>query len=387
MATSRLTNVVFLCCALQSVAQTVADPAKGRGFIGYEDKNSGHVTVDATTKEILESGLTTVFLPIIYIIVFSVGLPANIMALWVFLFRTKKKHPATIYMANLALCDLLFVIWIPLKIAYHFNGNNWIYGEALCKVLIGFFYGNMYCSILFIACLSVQRYWVVAHPFSQVKKNNRIAILLSLFIWLFIWVSTTPLYLYRQTAKLTDPDITTCHDVSIVDPENVFESVQHSYYYFMIMAVLGFLLPSVVIIAAYTMLLRAVGNSMTDGNAAKNRKKAVSLIITVLVVFLVAFIPSNVMLVVHYALLSNGFVNNAYGFYITTLCLASLNSTLDPFIYYFVSEDFRDHVKNTLLCRSSRTVERMRVSFSSMKYSKKTNTYMSDNSTTQTSSC
>lgn len=342
------------------------------------------VNVDETTRAILQSSLTTVFLPIIYIVVFCVGLPANLMALWVFLFRTKKKHPASIYMANLALCDVLFVIWLPLKIAYHFNGNNWTYGEPLCKVLIGFFYGNMYCSILFIACLGVQRYWVVAHPFSQMKKNNRIAILVSLAIWVFIWVSTTPLYLYKQTAKLRDPDITTCHDVSIIaDPDKVFDSIRHPYYYFMTMAGLVFLLPTIVIVTAYSMLLRAVGASM-DGHAGKNRKKAVSLIITVLFVFLVAFIPSNVMLVVHYALLSQGWVNNAYGFYITTLCLASLNSALDPFIYYFVSEDFRDHVRNTLLCRSSRTVERMRVSFSSMKYSKKSQTYTSDNSTTQT---
>ncbi|XP_062411070.1 coagulation factor II (thrombin) receptor-like 1, tandem duplicate 2 [Sardina pilchardus] len=377
--------LIFLWCAFNTASQTVAQ--KGRGFIGTEVENTDRVKVDQATTQILKSSLTTVFLPIIYIVVFSVGLPANLMALWVFLFRTKKKHPASIYMANLALSDLLFVIWIPLKIAYHFNGNNWIYGEGLCKVLIGFFYGNMYCSILFIACLSVQRYWVVAHPFSQVKKNNRVAILISLFIWFFIWTSTTPLYLYQQTVKLNDPEITTCHDVSSINPNKVFESIQYSYYYFMTMAVVVFLLPTVVIIVAYFMLLRAVGNSMTEGNAGKNRRKAVVLIITVLAVFLVSFIPSNIMLVVHYSLLSNGIENNAYGFYITTLCMASFNSCLDPFIYYYVSEDFRAHVKNMLLCRSNRTVERMRVSFSSMKYSTKTKTYMSDNSNTQTSSC
>ena len=365
----------------------ISVPGKTKGFFGEVDKNSNTVVVDPATAGALKSGLTTVFLPIVYIVVFIVGLPANIMALWVFLFRTKKKHPATIYMANLAVSDLLFVIWIPLKIAYHFNGNNWIYGEGLCKVLIGFFYGNMYCSILFITCLSVQRYWVVAHPFSQLKTNNRVALLLSLFIWLFIWVSTTPLYLYQQTAYISDLGITTCHDVSRIDPEHVFESIQHSYYYFMTMAGVAFLIPSVVIIVAYAMLLRAVGNSMGEGSAGKNRRKAVVLIITVLVVFLVSFIPSNVMLVVHYSLLRAGAENNAYGFYVTTLCMASLNSCLDPFIYYFVSDDFREHVKNVLLCRSNRTVERMRVSFSSMKYSTKTKTYLSENSTTQTSSC
>ncbi|XP_062269085.1 proteinase-activated receptor 2-like [Platichthys flesus] len=375
---------MFCCCV-----SVTSDKAKGRGFIGVIDpENSGQVVVDRATAETLKSPLTTVFLPIIYIIVFLVGLPANGMALWVFLFRTKKKHPSSIYMANLALADLLFVIWTPLKIAYHLNGNDWTYGEPLCKVLVSFFYGNMYCSILFITCLSVQRCWVVAHPLSQQSKNTNVAVGVCVSIWAFIWLTTTPLYLYDHTVKLKDPNITTCHDVNIIkDLENPFPSVQLPFYYFTFMAVVVFLIPCVVIVVAYILLLRALGNSMEESTAAKNRHRAVVLIVTVLVTFMVCFIPSNIMLVVHYALLKNGVINNGYGFYISTLCLASLNSCLDPFIYYFVSEDFRNHVKNTLLCRSSRTVERMRVSFSSMKYSRKSKSYVSDTGDTKSSTC
>lgn len=370
------------CCLFVSV------PGKGRGFIGVKDQNTDSVKVDKVTAETLQGGLTTVFLPIIYIIVFAVSLPLNGMAIWVFLFRTKKKHPAAIYMANLALSDLLFVVWIPLKIAYHFNGNDWIFGEALCKVLVGFFYANMYCSILFITCLSVQRYWAIAHPLSHQRKNNKIATGISIAIWVFIWLTTIPLYLYEQTAKIRNPNITTCHDVNIItDLENPFSDVKYPFFYFTFMWVFVFLIPTVVIIVAYVCLLRTLGDSMMDESATKNRRKAVLLIVTVLVTFLVCFVPSNIMLLIHYSLLKNGVMNNGYAFYIVTLCLASLNSCLDPLIYYYVSEDFRDNVKNTLLCRSSRTVERMRVSFSSMKYSKKSDVYTSSSGTTQTSTC
>ncbi|KAG7499505.1 proteinase-activated receptor 2-like [Solea senegalensis] len=383
---SFISLLVIFCCFFVSGSHAAG---KGRGFIGLVDpKNSGQVIVDPMTSATLKSNLTTVFLPIIYIIVFAVGLPANGMAIWVFLFRTKKKHPSSIYMANLALADLLFVIWTPLKISYHINGNDWVYGEPLCKILVGFFYGNMYCSILFITCLSVQRYWVVAHPLSQQNRNNKVAISVCVAIWAFIWLTTTPLYLYNHTAKLKDPNITTCHDVTaILDPLNPFPSVQLPYYYFIFMAMVVFLVPCVIIVVAYILLLRALGNSMEESTAAKNRRRAVVLIVTVLVTFLVCFVPSNIMLVLHYSLLKDGEINNGYGFYVSTLCLASLNSCLDPFIYYFVSEDFRNHVKNTLLCRSSRTVERMRVSFSSMKYSRKSKTYVSDAGNTQSSSC
>lgn len=376
--------LLLLCCFSASDAKV-----EGRGMPGLVDpENTQQVILDDAASLTLKSKLTTVFFPILYTAVFVVGLPANAMAIWVFVFRVKKKHPSNIYMANLALADLLFLIWIPLKIAYHFNGNDWTYGEPLCKVLVSFFYGNMYCSVLFIACLSVQRYWVVAHPLSHQKKNNKVAVCVSVAIWAFIWLTTTPLYLYNHTAKVKDPNITTCHDVNIIrDSENPFPSIQFPYYYFIFMGLVVFLVPCIVIIVAYILLLRALGNSMEASTAAKNRHKAVMLIVIVMVTFLVCFIPSNIMLVLHYSLLKDGAINNGYSFYISTLCLASLNSCLDPFIYYFVSEDFRNHVKNTLLCRSSRTVERMRVSFSSLKYSRKSKSYISDTGTTQTSSC
>ncbi|XP_061589310.1 proteinase-activated receptor 2-like [Cololabis saira] len=350
-----------------------------KGLTGTET-NDG-VWVNSVAVRVLGSRLTTVFLPIIYIIVFAVGLPTNILAIWVFLFRSKKKHPSSIYMANLALADLLFIVWVPLKIAYHFNGNNWIYGEPLCKVLVAFFYGNMYCSIAFIACISVQRYWAVVHPLSQRQRDNRLAILVSITVWLVVWLVTVPLYLYDQEVRVANLNIRTCHDVTRPTQKKMAAG------YFLTMGTVGFVVPTVVCIISYVLMLKALRSSMADPSIAKKRKKAVVLIITVLVMFLVCFTPSNIMLLVHYLLLLKGADNNLYGFYITTLCLASLNSCLDPFVYYFISEDFREHVKNTFLCRSERTVERMRVSFSALKYSRKTSAYTSDTGTTQSSSC
>uniref|UniRef100_A0A3Q2QBC0 Coagulation factor II (thrombin) receptor-like 1, tandem duplicate 2 n=1 Tax=Fundulus heteroclitus TaxID=8078 RepID=A0A3Q2QBC0_FUNHE len=379
-----LSVLLVIGCAF---AEVTPPKKTGRGFIGIKNDDDNTATIDPAAIAALRSGLTTVFFPIVYSVVFVVGLTANGMAIWVFLFRTKKKHPSSIYMANLALADLLFVVWMPLKISYHVNGNDWIYGEPLCKVLVSFFYGNMYCSVLFITCLSVQRYWVVAHPLSTQRKNNKVAIGVCAAVWAFIWITSIPLYLYDHTAKINGMNITTCHDVTIVDPKDPYGSIKHPLFYFMFMSTVAFFVPCIVIIAAYVLLLQTLGNSMEESTSGKTRRKAFLLILVVLLTFLVCFVPSNIMLVIHYALLKAGQANNGYGFYVTTLCLASLNSCLDPFIYYFVSDEFREHVKNTLLCRSSRTVEREKVTFSSMKYSKKTKSFVSASNNTESSNC
>ncbi|XP_053303941.1 proteinase-activated receptor 2 isoform X1 [Spea bombifrons] len=380
-----LWGVALCACILSVTGQNVTK--KGRSFIGHavESTNtSGRTayTVDDFAAKVLTSRLTTVFLPIVYIIVFLVGVPSNAIALWVFFFRAKKKHPAVIYMGNLALADLMFAIWLPLKISYHLNGNNWIYGEALCKVLVGFFYGNMYCSILFMTCLSVQRYWVIVDPISHSRKKSRIAFIVSLSIWVLIMLGTIPLYLFNQTVYIPKLNITTCHDVL---PLEVMAIDMFSY--FLCLAVGVFFFPAILTALAYTLMIKTLNESITDENIGKKRKRAIRLIITVLVMYLLCFMPSNILLIVHYSYIKSGAIGNIYALYVTVLCLSSLNSCIDPFVYYFVSEDFRENVKNTFKCRSVRTVERMQISFSSMKYSRKSKSYTSSSNSTKTSNC
>ncbi|XP_076836448.1 proteinase-activated receptor 2-like isoform X1 [Brachyhypopomus gauderio] len=330
------------------------------------NESTEDINVTLTVLNVLDSSLTTVFLPVVYILIFIVGLPTNAMAIWVFIFRTKKKHPVTVLMVNLALADLLFIIWLPLKIAYHFNGNNWIFGEPLCKVLVGFFYGNMYCSTIFIACISVVRYRSVVQPLSQNLKN-RVAVCVSVCVWFTVWLITVPLYLYDQTVSVTYLNIVTCHDVTL------HSQVIFPISFFLTMGIVGYVVPCIVCTVAYVLMFCFLRSSMSHTHANKSKRKAIILIIIVLVMFLVCFTPSNIMLMVHYSLMAANIQNNGYGFYIVTLCLSSLNSCVDPFVYYFISVEFREHVKNTPICHREH-IERVRVAIGALKLCRKTST-------------
>ncbi|XP_076836449.1 proteinase-activated receptor 2-like isoform X2 [Brachyhypopomus gauderio] len=268
------------------------------------NESTEDINVTLTVLNVLDSSLTTVFLPVVYILIFIVGLPTNAMAIWVFIFRTKKKHPVTVLMVNLALADLLFIIWLPLKIAYHFNGNNWIFGEPLCKVL---------------------------------------------------------------TVSVTYLNIVTCHDVTL------HSQVIFPISFFLTMGIVGYVVPCIVCTVAYVLMFCFLRSSMSHTHANKSKRKAIILIIIVLVMFLVCFTPSNIMLMVHYSLMAANIQNNGYGFYIVTLCLSSLNSCVDPFVYYFISVEFREHVKNTPICHREH-IERVRVAIGALKLCRKTST-------------
>uniref|UniRef100_A0A8C4X601 Coagulation factor II (thrombin) receptor-like 1, tandem duplicate 2 n=1 Tax=Erpetoichthys calabaricus TaxID=27687 RepID=A0A8C4X601_ERPCA len=290
-------------------------------------------------EKILTSSLTTVFFPILYIIIFIVGVPTNAMALWVFIFRAKKRHPASIYMANLALADLLFAIWIPLKI-----------------VLVSFFYSNMYCSILFMTCLSVQRYWVIVNPMSHQRKNTSVAIGISISIWLLIVLSTIPLFMQKQTIHLAQLNITTCHDV--LEEEDM---TLNMFGYFLSMAIGAFFFPAILTIVAYVLMILTLTGSMKDDNIGKKRKKAIRLIIIVLVMYLVCLPPATS----SWSFTMPKFWSNndaLYAVYITALCLSSLNSCIDPFVYYFVLKKATGQWKE-LLCKFKPHKNELKVQF------------------------
>ncbi|KAL6062289.1 hypothetical protein STEG23_002011, partial [Scotinomys teguina] len=185
------------------------------------------------------------------------------------------------------------------------------------------------------------------------KKAN-VAIGVSLAIWLLIFLVTIPLYVMKQTIYIPALNITTCHDVL---PEEVL--VGDMFNYFLSLAIGVFLFPALLTASAYVLMIRTLRSSAMDEHSEKKRRRAIRLIVTVLAMYFICFTPSNLLLVVHYFLIKSRGQSHVYALYLVALCLSTLNSCIDPFVYYFVSQDFRDHAKNALLCRSVRTVNRM----------------------------
>ena len=85
----------------------------------------------------------------------QVGMVLNTMALYVFCLRTKLKTTSVIYTINLAVTDLLVNLSLPTRILLYYSGGTCL----LCSYLHIFsYFVNMYCSILFLTCICVDRY-------------------------------------------------------------------------------------------------------------------------------------------------------------------------------------------------------------------------------------
>ncbi|KAK7882932.1 hypothetical protein WMY93_029106 [Mugilogobius chulae] len=128
----------------------------------------------------------------IFSIVFVVGLITNVVAIYIFMCTLKLRNETTTYMMNLVVSDLLFVFTLPLRIFY-FISRDWPFGSMLCKVSVSLFYTNMYGSILFLTCISVDRFLAIVHPFrSRTLRTKRNAKIVCMAVWVLVLSGSLP---------------------------------------------------------------------------------------------------------------------------------------------------------------------------------------------------
>ncbi|XP_020506575.1 proteinase-activated receptor 1 [Labrus bergylta] len=302
-----------------------------------------HVSKEA--KHFLKGHLATKFVPTVYTLVFIISVPLNLVAMVMFLRHIRPRKPSAIYMLNLACADLLFGLLLPFKIAYHYNGNNWIYGSFMCRVVTAAFYCNMYCSVLLMTCISVDRFLAVVYPMNSLTwRSPQTASVVCAAMWLLALGGVSPLLISGQTMFLSDLGITTCHDVQDV------EILQSYYlYFFPIYSSIFFFVPLVFTVVCYVRIIQALLAANLENRSKKTR--AVVMAVVVLMVFVICFTPTNIILMVHYVQLSHKSSDSSYQAYLISMCLGSLSCCLDPVLYYFGSSQCQKQVLALLRCR------------------------------------
>uniref|UniRef100_A0A3B4AZY9 P2Y purinoceptor 4 n=1 Tax=Periophthalmus magnuspinnatus TaxID=409849 RepID=A0A3B4AZY9_9GOBI len=289
-----------------------------------------------------------ILLPVSYSLVFVIGFVLNAMALWLFL-KMRPWNPSTVYMFHLALSDFLYVISLPTLIYYYANRSHWPFGVAACKIVRFLFYANLYCSILFLTCISVHRYLGICHPIKTLTLvKPRHAHLVCGLVWGVVTVCLVPNLIFVTTSRRDNDTI--CHDTT---SQNAFnEYVDYS----SVVMVLLFGVPFTVIMVCYCLMARSlckprVGLSANQqGNAS--RQKSVKLIVIVLVVFAVSFVPFHITRTLYYTarvLDANcEFLNIVNFTYKITRPLASVNSCIDPILYFLAGDHYRSKLRTVL---------------------------------------
>ncbi|XP_073464290.1 proteinase-activated receptor 1-like [Aquarana catesbeiana] len=273
------------------------------------------------------------------------------MAIMVCVFKVKIKSPALVYMLNLAAADVLFVSVLPFNIAYRFFGNNWNIGDGMCRFVTAAFYCNMYCSILLMTGISVDRFVAVVYTMKALTwRTKKRAWLVCFFIWIISIASSLPLLISKQTMYIDTLNITTCHDV--LDVGEIWRFYMH---YFTTFSLIFFFFPLIITTVCYIGIIRTLSTKDIENSCKKTR--ATILAIVVFFAFLICFGPTNVIFLIHYLHFRNDFDESMYFAYILCTCISSISTCLDPLIYYYASSKYRKHAYSLLCCKKVNAVQ------------------------------
>ncbi len=111
--------------------------------------------------------------PTIYGILCSVGVLANGLVIYA-VASCKKKMVSDIYVLNLAIADLLFLLVMPFNIHQLVRDRQWVFGHFMCKAVVVVDVSNQFTTVGIVTVLCIDR-WECMHLGSQNNINKAVA--------------------------------------------------------------------------------------------------------------------------------------------------------------------------------------------------------------------
>ncbi|XP_072295965.1 type-2 angiotensin II receptor [Eucyclogobius newberryi] len=317
-------------------------------------------------------------IPTMYSIISIFGTVGNVLAISVLVHSNTSRSVANTFMVNLCVADLLFLLSLPLWAVYYSQSYNWTFGRATCKVCAALLHFNLYASIFFITCMSMDRYLAIVHPLRSLSaRDPKIATFACVLVWVLACLCSAPTLVLRDLYATSDAGVRIC---GIKYPNETW---------FFALAwmkvIIGFVLPLIVICCCYgvigrhlladTGLVRMQSASHSVKKCAESREqrgrferpptpcphqrsgnskplegrglqRVLWTVAAVVIAFFLCWFPFHCVTMLD--------VGNAYGWFDgcwvewtirnmtpITLCLGFSNSAINPLLYCFVGHHFR----------------------------------------------
>ncbi|XP_040922206.1 type-1 angiotensin II receptor A [Toxotes jaculatrix] len=295
-------------------------------------------------------------IPIVYGCNFVIGIVGNSMVVAVIYCYMKLKTVANIFVLNLAVSDLTFLITLPMWATFTATGYHWPFGGFLCKASAGLVIFNLYTSIFFLTALSIDRYLSIVHPMRSRRFRTVVyARITCVVIWLFAFVLSVPTALTRDVHSFTNFNTTVC-GILHQNSGNAMWLKDLLLAISLMKSLLGFLVPFIIIITCYCLIGRALRGAKHIQKSSRSRDDEVlRMLAAAVLAFFMCWVPHQVfhfmqvitqlMLVENCAILE--IIDTAMPF---TICIAYFNSCINPIVYGFVGHNFRKNLLRLLRC-------------------------------------
>lgn len=283
---------------------------------------------------------------LLMIVEMIVGLPGNMLAMWIFCFRMKFWKSHTLYLFHLVLADFLVLIGVPFRLNTYLLGDNWVFGPVWCSINLFMLAVNRSASIAFMTTVALDRYFKVVHPFHSISNMT------STQAWKIvglIWTLVIALRIPLLTINLLQQhgNLSLCRSFGSYREVPTEIKVHYTAY------TVEFFLPWFLLLfcaVRITCYLR-----QRKLNQHKMVRKAIIAVGVICFVFTICFLPSivtglgGIVIKTFYPTDCESYILITRLFQMS-ISFTYMNSALDPVIYSFSSSMFRDTLRSSMSC-------------------------------------
>ncbi|XP_077715288.1 C-C chemokine receptor type 5 isoform X1 [Canis aureus] len=276
-------------------------------------------------------------LPPLYSLVFIFGFVGNVLVVLILIDCKKLKSMTDIYLLNLAISDLLFLLTIPFWA--HYAADQWTFGNKMCQILTGLYYIGFFTGNFFIILLTMDRYLAIVHAVSASKARTvTFGVVTSGIAWVVAVLASFPRIIFTRSQK--EGSRFTCSPHFPPSQHHFWKNFQA-----LKMSVLGLILPLLVMIIGYSAILKTLLRCRNE----KKRHKAERLIFVIMIVYFLFWAPYNIVLLLStfqefFGLNNCNSSNRLDQAMQITETLGMTHCCINPIIYAFVGEKFRRYL-------------------------------------------
>ncbi|TSR04272.1 Chemokine-like receptor 1 [Bagarius yarrelli] len=270
---------------------------------------------------------------VVNVIIILLGVLGNGVVIWIAGFKMKKTVNTTWYL-SLAISDFIFCATLPFN-AFYIATSDWPFGLVMCRFTSFAMFLNMFSSIFLLVIISADRCIAVIFPvWAQNQRTIRKASLIVLLAWVLAVSLSIPSAIFRDVKHHLER--TRCHNNYI--SQYTHTSIAICRFIF------GFLIPFLIIIVCYSVIIFKLRS-----NQMAKSTKPFKIMTALIGTFFLCWLPYHTFVL---AELTQSFPNDiiAFGLKIGS-SVASANSFLNPILYVFMGNDFRQKFKNSILSK------------------------------------
>lgn len=290
--------------------------------------------------------MVVVVVPIFFGMIGILGLVGNCLVVTVVAANPGMRSTTNILIINLAVADLLFVIFCIPFTATDFVLPFWPFGNVWCKIVQYLIIVTAYASIYTLVLMSLDRYLAVVHPISSMSwRTENHAILAICIAWAMIFAVSTPALVvhgeFQDMNGSSSENMTACQ----ILPQYDWPFFQMTFF------LMSYLLPLMLICFFYIcMLVRLWRGPRVSAESRRGRRRVTRLVLVVVGVFAFCWCPIQVILVTK-SLNVYPLTPATIMVQIASHILAYTNSCVNPILYAFLSDSFRKAFRKIIYCK------------------------------------